>query len=89
MLIILPIALSFNLGAIISFLADLAGELGYVGYAFFFCDGWIIIIPWLFEMTRWPVVAVSYTAIRTVMMHSRLPDHAIVCGLGDYGWPIV
>jgi len=57
-------------------------------------------IPWQLDVARWLAPALlSYAAVKTIllMLHGQLvllrirclQDHAVVCGLGEYGWPVV
>ncbi|MBL8499131.1 MAG: hypothetical protein JNL77_00875, partial [Nitrosomonas sp.] len=57
-------------------------------------------IPWQLDVARWLAPALlSYAAVKTIllMLHGqlvllrirRLQNHAVVCGLGEYGWPVV
>lgn len=57
-------------------------------------------IPWQLDVARWLAPALlSYAAVKTILLMlrgqlvllriRRLQDHAVVCGLGEYGWPVV
>ena len=57
-------------------------------------------IPWQLDVARWLAPALlSYAAVKTILLMlrgqllllriRRLQNHAVVCGLGEYGWPIV
>lgn len=57
-------------------------------------------IPWQLDVARWLAPALlSYVAVKTILLMlrgqllllriRRLQNHAVVCGLGEYGWPIV
>jgi|GEM_PF-1083754 len=57
-------------------------------------------IPWQLDVARWLAPALlSYAVVKTILLMlrgqmlllriRRLQNHAVVCGLGEYGWPIV
>lgn len=56
-------------------------------------------IPWQLDAARWLAPALlGYAAVKTILLilHEqllllrirRLQNHAVICGLGEYGWPI-